>query len=408
MVGVIADDLSGAMVCGAILRKAGLRTVVVGHHDLWPERPEAIVVNVDSRLVDVSNRVGQGPPLIVQGSDYVVQQAARRLVTDLRCERLELRVDGGLRRSYDDELRGLVRGSGYEDPVVFAVPAHPAAGRVTRDGEQVSFIAGAKGNGRGVIAAPRLFGDAPSRVVSRAISRLGPEAVAEWVTGQLPRARHFLADADSDTTLRTLAQAVAMIAADEEVVTMSSGAWLQFHPVLAGRPEFVLVAMGLPTEPNKIQLSRLLDSGRCKVILPSEAMSLGRPRSGFRAIVRQVDTLIIEAELTDAKGRPRSPDDDSARVDASREVAAGVLAILEKAHRQRFRCLGIVATGDYTSASVVRSLSTKAVEPVGEVVPHCAVEGKVAAGEWMGLPIIMKSGRMGNEFALRDLVKRLR
>jgi hypothetical protein len=404
--------ISRATMCGAILRKAGLRTVVVGHHDLWPERPEAIVVNVETRMADVGNLRAEGQPLIVQGSGYVVQQAAKRLVVDLRCQRLELRVDGGLRRRYVDELRGLVRGSGLEDPVVIAVPAHPAAGRLTRDGEQVTFVSGADANGDGVMApplmaGPRLFGDAPARLISRSISRLGAEAVVDWVTAQLPHARHFLADADSDTTLRVLAEAAAQIAEREHVVTMSSGAWLQFHPVLPARPQFVLVAMGLDTEPNALQLQRLLARGRCKLMFPTEAMSYSLPGSGFRDVVRQVDAVVIKARPTNDKGEPRAERDDRARVEAAQEVADAVLAILEKAHRQRFRCRGIVATGDYTVASVVKKLSAKTIDPIGEVVPHCAVEGQIAAGQWMGLPIIMKSGRVGNEFALRDLVDRL-
>lgn len=412
MVGVIADDLPGATMCGAILRKAGLRTVVVGHHDLWPERPEAIVVNVETRIADVSNPRAHGQPLIVQGSGYVVQQAAKRLVMDLRCQRLELRVDGGLRRRYVDELRGLIRGSGLADPVVIAVPAHPAAGRLTRDGEQVTFVSGANANGdeamtAPLMAAPRLFGDAPARLISRSISRLGADAVVDWVTEELPNARHFLADAESEQTLRVLAEAAARIGERQHVVTMSSGAWLQFHPVLSVRPEFVLVAMGLHTAPNALQLQRLVAGNRCKLMFPAEAMSYSLPGSGFRDVVSHADAVVIKARPTDDQGKSRAAHDDRARVEAANEVADAVLAILEKAHRQRFRCRGIVATGDYTAASVVKKLSAKAIDPIGEVVPHCAAEGQIAAGQWMGLPIIMKSGRVGNEFALRDLVDRL-
>jgi uncharacterized protein YgbK (DUF1537 family) len=413
VVGVIADDLSGATMCGAILRKAGLRTVVVGHQDLWPERPEAIVVNVETRIADVGNLRAEGQPLIVQGSGYIVQQAAKRLVGDLRCQRLELRVDGGLRRRYVDELRGLVRGSGLEDPVVIAVPAHPAAGRLTREGEQVTFLSGTDTNGdptmaAPLMAAPRLFGDMPARLIARSISRDGPEAVVEWLTAQLPYARHFLADAESDKTLRVIAEAAAKIGEHEHVITMSSGAWLQFHPVLPVRPEFVLVAIGLHTGPNARQLQRLLDGDRCKLMFPAEAMSYSLPGGGFRDIVSQVDAIVIKAHPNDDDGEPRAVDDDRARVDAANEVADAVLAILEKAHRQRFRCRGIVATGDYTAASVVKCLKARGVDPIGEVVPHCAVEGQIAAGQWMGMPMIVKSGRVGNEFALRDLVRRLR
>ena len=98
--------------------------------------------------------------------------------------------------------------------------------------------------------------------------------------------------------------------------------------MLSVRPEFVLVAMGLHTAPNALQLQRLVAGNRCRLMFPAEAMSYSLPGSGFRDVVSHADAVVIKARPTDDQGKSRAAHDDRARVEVN-EVADAVLAILE-------------------------------------------------------------------------------
>jgi uncharacterized protein YgbK (DUF1537 family) len=295
---------------------------------------------------------------------------------------LELRVDGGLRRSYSNELRGLVAGSACENPILFAAPAYPAAGRITKNGEQISFVSGESSGEHAVNAIPLLFGDRPAMIVPHEVSSMGAESIAQWITRGLHRTRNVLGDAESDQNLRALAGAAALLTHDHDVITLSSGAWLQFHPVLPARPEFVLVAMGLPTCSNERQLSQLLKGARRKLVFPREALSMSLYGGGLAEIIRRAETIIIKAQPRDDTD-PTVPVDGRARLEAANDVANAVAAMLETAHGLGVRCRGIVATGDHTASSVVVGLAANAIEPVRELVPHCAVkdEYQVVSGQ---------------------------
>jgi uncharacterized protein YgbK (DUF1537 family) len=387
-IGVVADDLPGAALAGTRLRIAGHRTVVVSMGQDWPETPEAIVVNVATR-----ERAASGEPTVPSSTDRV-RNAVRQMQRDLACQRYELRVDAALRRDYSDELKALIEGTELVDPLVLAVPAYPSAGRLTRDGRQVALVA--KGEAHEVEVASVLFRDQSAATISLTVVREGSAAVVEAVLAQAETQRHFVCDATQEDDLRVLADAAAVLERDHDVVTVSSGAWLRFHPAYEARPTFV--AMGLPTEPNEEQLRELLLGDRVRLLLTRQAEQLAVDEVEFRRCMQVADTIVVKAE--------GEATDDRARLRAAGDVAIAVEMLLVLSRRVGAGCRGIVGTGAYTASRLADKLKAGVISPLTEVAPACPV-GYLAGGPWTGLPIVMKGGLVGGSSALTEIVNHL-
>ncbi|WP_028057576.1 four-carbon acid sugar kinase family protein [Candidatus Solirubrobacter pratensis] len=218
-IGVLADDLTGALGSAARLKAGGLDPVVVWRPGDLREPPRAAVVDMRTR----------DSPL---GPRRTAATWAARL-RELGCARFEQRIDSTLRGAPAEELSGLLEGADLRDAPVVAVPAFPAAGRVCTGGVQA-----------GVDVAERLFG-AAAEVVR-------PEALRARLDAGATR---LVVDGESEDDLRATAQAVDGLG----VVTASPGGWLKYHP--RSRGEFVLVVLGSNTELNHRQLARLNERG---------------------------------------------------------------------------------------------------------------------------------------------------
>jgi uncharacterized protein YgbK (DUF1537 family) len=215
-IGVLADDLTGALGSAARLKAGGLDPVVVWRPGDLREPPRAAVVDMRTRDAPLGPRR--------TAADW----AAR--LRELGCARFEQRIDSTLRGAPAEELAGLLEGAGLRDATVVAVPAFPQAGRVCSGGVQA-----------GVAVGPRLFGDAPFEVVR-------PETLRGRVEAGVTR---LVVDGETEDDLRATAEAVDGL----DVVTASPGGWLRYHP--RSRGEFVLVVLGSNTELNHRQLARL-------------------------------------------------------------------------------------------------------------------------------------------------------
>jgi D-threonate/D-erythronate kinase len=306
-IGVLADDLTGALASAARLKAGGLDTVVV-----W--RPEDLDAAPPGVVVDMRTR--DAP----RGPRATAAAWARRL-RELGCVRFEQRIDSTLRGAPAEELAGLLEVLG--DSTVVAVPAWPAAGRACVGGVQ-----------RGVEIAPALFGDAAAEVVR-------PEALRARV---LAGVRRLVVDGESEADLLAAAEALDGL----DVVTASPGAWLRYHP--RSRGEFVLVVLGSNTELNHRQLARLRERRDVAVA--------GTDGGSARTVV--VET-ILDSMPDDLRRDPR-------RVDRAADEAA---ALLEAAHARGERCRGVVASGGHMASRLVDALGARSLDALGEVAPLC-------------------------------------
>jgi uncharacterized protein YgbK (DUF1537 family) len=343
-IGVLADDLTGALASAARLKAGGLDPVVVWRPEDLRDSPRAAVVDMRTR----------DAPL---GPRRTAAAWAQRL-RELGCERFEQRIDSTLRGAPAEELAGLLEGAELRDAVVVAVPAFPGAGRVCAGGVQ-----------QGVEVAPALFGDAAAEVVR-------PEALRERLAAGVTR---LVVDGSSDADLRATAEAVDGL----DVVTASPGGWLKYHPRSHG--EFVLVVLGSNTALNHRQLARLRERGNVAVAADAHAPAAG-------AQTRVVQT-ILGAVPDDLRRDPRL-------ADRAADEAAG---LLEAAHARGERCRGIVASGGHMASRLVDALGAQRLAVAGEVAPLCP-RGTVASGPWSGLAVITKGGLIGDDGTLAALV----
>jgi uncharacterized protein YgbK (DUF1537 family) len=368
-IGVLADDLTGALGSAARLRARGLDPLVVWRADDLPEsfRPRAVVIDMRTR---------DAP----RGPRATACEWARRLA-DLGCARFEQRIDSTLRGAPREELAGLLEGADLEDAVVVAVPAFPDAGRVCAGGRQR-----AAGTAREVEVAPALFGsDSPAEVVT-------PDELTERV--RAGAARRFVVDGADDDDLRAAAAAVAALEDDGvELVTASPGGWLRHHPVSA-RPgaELVLVVLGSNTALNHRQLDALLATR--PVVTPGAAgpawdvLAAG----GWTVVVE----TICDSEPDDERRDPRRAD----------EAADDAAALLGRAHEHGLRCRGVVASGGHMASRLVDALGAHRLGVAGEVAPLCP-RGVLHGGPWSGLPVVTKGGLVGEDATLATLVENL-
>jgi D-threonate/D-erythronate kinase len=355
MIGVLADDLTGALGSAARLRRGGLEPVVV-----W--RPEDLPDAFNPRAVVVDMRTRDSPA----GPRATAREWAQRL-RERGCARYEQRIDSTLRGEPAEELAGLLEGAQLGGAVVVAVPAWPDAGRVCVGGRQR-----ARGTTREIEVAPALFGEEPAEVV-------GTQALVERV--RAGAVRRFVVDGESDEDLRACAEAVGAL--EEPVVTASPGGWLQYHPMAArAGAEFVLVVLSSNTELNHRQLDTLRE---------------GRP------VAHTSDhggTVLIE---TIAQSHPDDIHRDPRHADAAASDAARLLA---DAQERGLRCRGVVASGGHLASLLVDALGAQRLSVSGEVAPLCA-RGTIAGGPWSGLTLVTKGGLVGDDDTLAALVEDL-
>jgi uncharacterized protein YgbK (DUF1537 family) len=367
-IGVLADDLTGALGSAARLCERGLEPLVVWKPEDLPDafRPRGVVVDMRTRDAPVGPRA-------------TAARWAERLAA-LGCARFEQRIDSTLRGAPGEELAGLLDGAGLRDAVVVTVPAFPDAGRTCAGGRQR-----AAGTSREVEVAPALYGDAPAEVVA-------PEELADRVLAGA--AQRFVVDGASDHDLRATAEAVAALE-DHGVplVTCSPGAWLRHHPYAATPgAQFVLVVLGSNTALNHRQLARLRDARK--------VVGAGAGDPDWDAVAAGAATVVVE---TIEGSKPDDERRDPRRADDAADAAA---ALLGRAHERGLRCRGVVASGGHMASRLVDALGVDRLGVAGEVAPLCP-RGTVHGGPWSGLPVVTKGGLVGEDATLDALVENL-
>jgi D-threonate/D-erythronate kinase len=365
-IGVLADDLTGALASAARLREGGLETLVVWRAEDLPEafRPRGVVVDMRTR---------DAP----RGPRAAAAEWAKRL-RDLGCVRFEQRIDSTLRGAPGEELAGLLEGGGLTDAVVVAVPAFPDAGRVCAGGRQR-----ATGTAREIEVAPALFGAGP------AVEVVAPYALADRVRAGV--ANRFVVDGASDADLRATADAVdALEREGATIVTASPGAWLRHHPRAAGeRADFVLVVLGSNTALNHRQLDALREEREVVVASGDEA--------DWEAIAGGDATVVVE---TISASVPDDEHRDPRLADGAADAAAGLLG---RAHERGLHCRGILASGGHMASRLVDALGAGRLSALGEVAPLCP-RGMLAGGPWSGLHVVTKGGLVGEDQTVTALV----
>ncbi len=249
--------------------------------------------------------------------------------------------------------------------------------------------------------AARVFGTSSVTTIDRDCIEAGGEQVVEAVLDSSRRGiRNFVADAANDRHLATLAEVASVVEEDDvDLVTVSPGAWLKYHPArVISRPRFVLVVLSSATDQNHRQLERLVATMPCHVLDPSRATSdpvplpegNGDDSAGGRA---------RDDHVAQRRGRRRR-----LALDGGRQVGRHRLG-------QRPPMPDCGASAWWSAAGSRRpvwssELAGAGLRATAEADPLCGA-GTLLGGGWDGLALITKGGLVGDDSTLSRLVTTL-
>lgn len=381
LVGIVADDITGACDAAAQFQRAGARTAVVlddGDGPL-PTGWDVLTLTTESR---------RALPTIAAGR---TRDAVERL-RDAGAERIYIKVDSTLRGAPGGIIEAAALAFGV--PYVLVTPAFPEQGRTVLGGwvrrDDTAIVDGMARLGETAIAS---IGHIPLRAIRSSMTAIAisPGLLVDTVA-------LLLADAERDDDLWTLAEYAAstelsLVAGSAGLARYIAPFWCwetsnadEDEDIWVDRDGPVLVAVGTRNPMTQAQLAYLREADDVCVIdvlqddvdaaLPAIRRALDRTPVVVAALVVPPDVAVTDAGL-----------DGLARIT--------VEAAVERGDDLR----GLVTTGGATTLAICRASGVQLLNVVDEVLPGipCSV---MADGQLVNVPIITKSGGFGQEDAL--------
>ncbi len=381
LVGIVADDITGACDAAAQFQRAGARTAVVldDGDGALPTGWDAIVLTTESRRV---------LPTIAAARTQVAVERLR----DAGAERLYVKVDSTLRGAPGGIVEAAAMAFGV--PYVLITPAFPEQGRTVLGGwvrrDDIAIVDGMARLAETAIAS---VGHIPLRAIRSSMTAIAisPGLLVDNVA-------LLLADAERDDDLWTLAEYAA--STELSLVAGSAGLARYIAPfwcwettnaddadeTWADRDGPVLVAIGTRNPMTQAQLGYLREADDvCVIDVMQDDADAALP-----AIRRALDrTPVVVAALV-------VPPD----VAVTDEGLDGLARILVEAAVERGDDLrGLVTTGGATTLAICKAAGVRLLSVVDEVLSGipCSV---MMDGQLPDVPIITKSGGFGQEDAL--------
>lgn len=394
--GIIADDLTGALDTGVQFSKWGVPSLV-GLKEFAPAETTCLILNTDSRAIPARDAA----------------EKACRAAQLLRGRLVYKKIDSTLRGNLGAEILSVMHTLGLAKAVV--APSFPANGRTMRDGnlfvqgvllEQTSFAR----DPRNAIAesyVPSLLArqaGEPVDLVTIDIVERGPKAVHQAIrrsTRQL-----VVADAESQQHLAHIARAVVQ----------AEGRWLPVGS--AGLAEELPAALGMVKGADRA--SRVCDDLVFKPGGPILVVAGSRNPTTAEQ-VREASKVLNWPVVEPDVGHLADRDTAQSEVDRLADRAVGDLvrcggcivatcftplqedksAVISWALGQATRQIlerqpvhGLLLTGGDIALQACLALDAEALRPVTEVLPGLPVS-LLVGGPWANMPIITKAGGFG-------------
>lgn len=438
MIGVVADDLTGATTTGVLLARSQARTAVFFNVEAAAnaesvERLDAVIISSNSR------------PLPANEAYEKVKEATgalRQMGVTYFQKRTDTTMRGGIGVEIDAMLDQL-----SPDTVAVVVPAMPQSRRILVGGYSVI-------DGVALVNTP-VARDVRTPVTENYIPRLiagqtrrqvglvtldhvlgGDRAVKEALAQQRAAGCSVIVvDAITLEDVENIAQ--ACIALNWNVVSVDPGPFtskLAYHRSLIGlekpnippkadeKGKTVLIAAGSATPVTKKQMEILCeDSRHVRISVDPVALIEG----GDTALAEVSEAVRRAAGLLQLGEPPRAILFETAlhggilnltEEDNKRHYAMGMSAdrinaglgmmiarVLEEAGREKIA--GLYTTGGDTMVNVCRQLGVECIEVTDYVIPQTDI-GRLV-GSYEGLPIVGKGGLTGNDNTACDIVDRL-
>jgi uncharacterized protein YgbK (DUF1537 family) len=413
MIGVVADDTTGANDIGVMFAKHGWMTAVMAH-DAPEPMPDARVL-----ILDTNSRLD--PPAVA----YRKVLAATRRLQRRGCTWLHKKTCSVLRGNVGAEFDAMLDATGGGFAVISV--AFPKNGRRTRDGvhtvhgvrlEESAFARDPVHPMResDLVSILRRQTARPVRLVPLAVVREGVAALRRALHAERARGGYAIVDALEQRDLVTLAEAAqdfSLWGGSSAIAEELPRFWPagESRDVLAGvelgDTNGVLLIAGSLTPQTRAQTDVVKSSGRPTVTLDARKVFLGPERVGevgrvvaeARATLREGrDTLVMAASepgavaATKALGATLGLDELSTSKIVSAALADVAHALVEELQLKRL----VVAGGD-TSGTVCRRLGICGNYVLREIAT--GVPSGLAIGREMLM--VLKSGSFGGpEFLL--------
>lgn len=432
--GIIADDLTGAMDTGVQFAKEGLHTVVMLGEGELPEA-EMVVASTDSRDLPAAEAF----------------RRAREAGLRLAGRTIYKKLDSTLRGNLGPEIDGLLDALALERALV--APAYPSAGRTTVGGlHMVHGVPLAESNFASDPTWPATESHLPtilSKQTRRAVGHLDLSVVRQGVgavaaTLRAEPAPIVAADAETPEDLRTLAMALARM--EEGWLPCGSAGLAEEWPRALGleRPRTelrwtedshaVLVLSGSRNRASAEQLRRADAEGYVRLVnLTLCHREFGTPCHPERseASLRSERSFAVDQDDTCRAPGDGVPGNEDA------EIAADVAALLNQGTNvaltttfseyhegkamavaarlaeiaglalARARVAGLFLTGGDVARAVCRRLGATALQALGEVQPGVPA-GLLVGGPYGGTRVVTKAGGFGNDKAIMESIDCLR
>jgi uncharacterized protein YgbK (DUF1537 family) len=399
--GVIADDITGALDTGVQFAEAGLETTLLLSTD-------------DSRPVRAA--LGQVQVLSTDSRDGDAATARRRAVRAadrLRGAWLYKKIDSTMRGHVGPEIGAVLQTAGLARAVV--CPAVIGQGRTVRDGKlwvgdtllhQSDF-------GRDPVWPARtsdvvaLLG-VPATHLPLHVVRAGPESLAGAILGAPTPL--VTVDAVEEADVERTARAAILAGCLPCGALGLARAWIECliaegyvrarrtgdRPIPARSPAPILIVAGSRHPATSAQVQRAA-AARDLVVVGATAMSADEQVWRW--------TMIADALAGKRSVVVRSPLEEMEHADERRALGEAMAGLARRACRE-YELGGLVLTGGETALAVCRALGATAIDILGELevgIPWGRLCGGVAPGTY----VVTKAGGFGRPDSLVRIVDAL-
>ncbi len=419
MIGVIADDLTGANDTAIQFTKYGLKSLVLVDFGSAPHPTgdwDVIVLNTDSR-----SDAG--------GSAYEKARKATKFLQETGAHLFYKKIDSTLRGNVGSELDGVM--DELKVDVSFVIPAFPATGRITIGGYQL--VHGRLLENTEVAhdpLAPVKESHVPTVIRKQARRKVGQVGLVETrgtptdLSNRIDdlRAKGFQILVFDAATQEDLSKIVSLYPAYQDLKVICGPAG--FAEELSKRatienetPVLTMAGSLSQVTADQVEMLRLQPKTRMVELDLVEILKNGDHRK------RQREKIVDKAAKTLSEGcdlviRPRNPrttfrELDRILTDQGEDLASAALKIILLFGRiandivKNTRVSGLVLTGGDTALGVCRAMKIGKIEIDDEVLPGIP-SGVVLGGEYEGLRIVTKAGSFGEEGALVESVRFLK
>lgn len=416
-IGVIADDLTGAMDAGVqMLHENKQVRVVLGSDALQSsaEDIDFIVINTQSRNV-------------ASTSAYEKVCQALDVFTSSGCNIIYKKIDSTLRGNIGAELQAVID-SGLFDCVLVA-PALPYNKRTTRNG--LHFVSGIE------LAKTELAKDpfapinysAVAQIINQqfktevglldlATVRAGSPIISQQITEFITNGtKVIVADAVEEQDLRLIAKGAGLFPGSK-ILCGSAGLFQYLDYTYAEifgtkNPDPILVVCGSPAAMSKEQIEYVSKNRQDTVVFKVDITSVASNQVAdtihdvTRQVLQQLENgqhVVLDAAGSGKEAISEQVLGDRKQLDANSALVLQLISDIAYAAVTTSQLGALVTLGGDTAVAVTKRLGTRGIDIIGETEPYIPY-GKLLGGIGAGMWLITKAGGFGQSDSLDSIIE---